>query len=295
MSLSRVAFALLSTPLLAACATTSSAPAGATRLPRARTSFVRFAGQGRLPPPGASVTYELCVDVAAATLVSVRAPGQAAQSEEPLANALRGWTWRVDASLPLKQGAGCWMERFAPGTGADGKATVTMETAVPLRSLRLVGDSDDIDDVGAAAPGEDVVRAMRVLDGGPLRVVLLEPSLTLLPPSPPPVAAKVVHDTDDAPCCRARPAAASTPAPPPSHPDGWLPHLPDLYRVTHKPETSRAIYEICIDSAGQVERVRADVPLLGANESIVHVLKTRRYPPPPAPRCGSETISFTIE
>jgi hypothetical protein len=214
------------------------------------------------------VTYELCLDVAAATLVSVRAPGQAEQSEEPLANALRGWTWQVDASLPLEQGVGCWMERFTPGL-ADGKASVTMETAVPLRSLRLVGDSDDLDDVGTAAPAEDVVHAIRVLDGGPLRVVLLEPRLTLQAPSP-------------------------TPPPTPRLAGQPLPHLPDLYKVTHKPEISSAVYEVCIDGTGQVERVRADVPLLGANESIVRVLKTQRYPTPPSPMCSLETLHFEV-
>jgi hypothetical protein len=76
-----------------------------------------------------------------------------------------------------------------------------------------------------------------------------------------------------------------------SRPD---PHLPDRYKILNIDSSATEVIRTCIDREGKIADIRPEVPIQGANGSIMRVLKTWRYEPQPEPVCVQNKFTFTI-
>jgi hypothetical protein len=252
---------------------TSTTPAGAARLKSMPTIFIRVSGSGRLPLLQEAVTYELCVDEASGQLVAVRPPGTETNLDDVIPNVLRSWTWRVDSSQPIKSGVSCWVQRFTPATDKNGKPFMRAEVALPLRSLKLNGDDDELIEGGAEPQErEDSLSAIRILEQEGIRYVVLLPWLHVM-----------LSDRDHPLLTIEREKVA-----------GADPHLPQSVKERHRGLTVAAMYRLCFDLQGNISKIVLALPVLGANGSIVKVLKTWRYQPQQVPVCFMSRFDFVI-
>jgi hypothetical protein len=270
------------TVMVAGCAATTppttpmQSPEGAVRLKPMRTAFVRFFGAGELPKLTDTKIYELCIDLVSSQLVSVRSPGSEQQSDEQVANVLRGWKWSAVSSLPLKSGTTCWLERFSPTTDEHDEDKVVIESAKPLRHLLLIGDSDDLFEVSRPGSPEQTLAAFSMLENGPVRIVFLDPRLEITG------SAGLIPFGDRSRMAKLKPIL---------RPD---PHLPDRYKILNVDSSATEVVKTCIDREGTIADIRPDVPIQGASGSIMRVLKTWRYEPLPKPVCVHNQWTFTI-
>jgi hypothetical protein len=180
------------------------------------------------------------------------------------------------ASLPLKSGTTCWRERFAQTTNEHDASKVVIESAMPLRYLLLVGDSDDLFAVSQPGAPEQTLAAFSVLEDGPTRVVFLEPRFVITG------SAGLIPFGEQSGAARPKPI---------SRPD---PHLPDRYKFLNLDSSATDVIRTCINRDGTIAYVRPEVPIQGANGSIMRVLKTWRYQPLPEAVCVQEEFKFTL-
>ncbi len=235
------------------------------------TVYMRVFGNGKAPRIDEPVVYYLCVDLGSGKLVDVLDAQTRQSVDDTLPNVLRGWHWSVASSIPIKQGARCWRERFEPAATGDAlpwRASI----AEPARMIR-------VDDGAIGAVGdlrEETDREVAFIDrfeGDGTRYLLLIPRLT--------PQARVGDD------------------------DGRLRDTPrDLLPTPRMPRAAwdrarsdlvRAMYSICFDSDGHQSRLVAEVPIDGAAESMGDTLRRWRTVRRDRPSCILVSFDFHLD
>jgi hypothetical protein len=263
---------------------TPQSPETGRRLSPKLTTFVRFYGHGPLPKLTEAVTYELCFDLAKQQLVDVRSPETHTTVEDVVPNVLRSWRWRQISNLRLTGGLTCWQERFTPIADAQDGPAVRAEPVGDIHAL-VLGDDATEDLFFLDEPREDArtVATLDIIEQPRLRSVILTPRLNVVPGSG---HAPSQSEPTRHPLLRSRVGSQDAKT---------SPHLPDLFKIRHVASQYTGSYRICVDRQGALTSLIAEVPIIGANHSIVDTLQQWHFAEQPKDTCEDSTFVFTID